>query len=440
MFGFGIPVSQKLQNLLEQNDPPLPQVLEDESCIRAFKSRYTVLIDYLKKRAFKILDIALSDDVNAIKAYQLFSQDNDCLAVEIGDNEELLKEKAEQIFKPETSIVYINRFAFIIQLVVVSKQTLKFDFITHFFNYLHLRAVYGIFEAIFTSSDNQLTELHKEIATGGFLTQLLDYLKSIQDVDTPESEGQICSIYKLIGLMVESQELKPIIKSKDVLEKLLLKFASQSLRVLAEQWAAINLILSEETYDLAEPFVPTLIGYLNIENDKFYPHQVEALRTLAILLPFSELTRNEIQKVDIGTLIYQIAVQFPTYTFAQLAIIQFAKAALPYAEIATPVLEKLFQYTAEVMTKDSALKGARAFVWKLFEEIKAENSEVGTQLIDKIAENAKAELNRMTDLSNKEYGGQVPAPVSFGEDSLGNLSPDQIMALLKFLTGGGASF
>ena len=437
MFSFGIPVSQRLQGLLEQENPSLDEVLEDDSCIRAFKQRYMPLLDYLKNNAFTILNIALSDNPNAIKAYQLFSQENDTLANQIGENTSELENFAKTIFESPSDIVYINRFAFITQLVVVAKQTLQYNFIEQFFKYLHLRAVYGIFEAIFTPGDNQLAALQQEMADDHFVTKLLDYLKTLKDASTPEAEGQICSIYKLIGLMVPSPQLKPEVTKAETVSTLLLEFTNPTERVLAEKWATINLLINDETYTLVEACVNTLLEYLKISGDKFFPHQVEAIRALAKLIPFSETTRNAILGANTPALLTQIASQFQTSTFAQLAIIEFAKASLEHEEIAKPLLTQLFEYAATVMTDDKALTSARAFVWKLFEEIQEASTDSGNAAITDMDPATKELIEKMSATSKAEYGGPVPEPLSFSDDSLGNLSPEQIMALLKFLTGGG---
>ena len=437
MFSFGIPVSQRLQDLLTEDNPSIQQVLEDDSCIRAFKARYGPLLDYLQNNAFTILKTALSDDANAIKAYQLFSQENDVLAKKVGENTNELEEFAKGIFDNPSDIVYINRFAFITQLVVVSTQTLHFNFIEQFFKYLHLRAVYGIFEAIFTPGDNQPLTLQQDMAEEHFVNKLLDYLQTLKEVTTPEAEGQICSIYKLIGLMAQTTTLKPEVTKAETVSALLLDFTHPSERILAEKWATINLLINDETYTLLEASVDTLIDNLQISEDKFFPYQVESIRALAKLIPYSETTRTTIVNASVPTLIRQIAEQFQTYTFAQLAIIEFAKASLNYDSIATPLLNQLFEYAVQVMTGDKPLTSARAFVWKLFEEIKEDNTDCGNAAIGDMDPNTKELIEKMCDLSKAEYGGPVPEPMTFSDDSLGNLSPEQIMALLKFLTGGG---
>ena len=437
MFSFGIPISPALQGLLEQDSPPLEQVLEDDSCIRAFKSRYHPLIEYLKTKAFDILKKALSDDVNALKAYQLFSQENDVLAGQLGDSPTELQSFATTVFAPNADIVYINRFAFITQLVILSKHTLQFDFIENFFKYLHLRSVYGIFEAIFMPSDNSPEPLQNEMAQDGFVTKLVQYLGTLSGASTPEEEGQVCSIYKLIGLMVPAEPFKFVLHSQDVISGLLVNFTSPTERILAEQWATITQLIDENTYQLIEEKVDTLIGYLTILNDKFNPHQVEAIRALANLIPLSESTRNKVVAADVATLLFKIVSQFQSFTFAQLAVIQFAKSSLPYPDIANPVLTKLLEYSASVMTAEKSQANARAFVWQLYEGLKDENSETGNAALAKVPAPAMENIQHMADLASSEYGGAVPDPIQYGEDTLGNLSPEQIMALLKFLTGGG---
>ena len=439
MFGFGLQISQNLQALLESQNPDLKEVIEDESCVRGFKSHYKSLTEFLTDHAYEVLKLALSDEKISIKAYQLFTPETEVLVKKLTEDSEKFEEVAKSIFVPDPNIVSINRFAYITQLAVIAQQKIGFSFIEEFFKFLHLRAVFGIFESIFNKTENTSTDIPKEMVASGLMTKIVDYLTSLKDATSTEAEGQICSIYKLISLFIQAEipEIDEFFKSKEVVEKLLIDFTAATPRILGGKWAAINDVISKENAPLFDSKIDELISYLKVESGApFHPHQVESIRVLTQLAAFSEAVRAKLVEANVAQLVVAIASSYRTFTFAQLAIIDFCIKTLPFSDISGPTVEELLKLASSFIVDDKSIAGSRAFAWQLITELKKSENEVAKEAIEKLEENAKVAYEKIATTIETEYGGPIPEAPQFGEDSLGNLSPEQIMALLKFLTGG----
>ena len=115
-----------------------------------------------------------------------------------------------------------------------------------------------------------------------------------------------------------------------------------------------------------------LISYfkVNEEDASFLPHQVESIRVLTQLATFSEAARVKLVQANVAQLLVAIASKYRTFTFAQLAIIDFCIKTLTFSEIANPTVDGLLKLAASFIVDDKSIAGSRAFSWQLFEELK----------------------------------------------------------------------
>ncbi|EAX99607.1 hypothetical protein TVAG_215070 [Trichomonas vaginalis G3] len=437
MFGFGLPpAAPKLVSLLEEPNPSLQAILSDDSCIRAFRQNFTSLSKFINERAVEVLACALSNDPNALRAYQLFGVENDSLLITISNTPSWLDEVSKEVFNENPDEVYINRFAHITELIALKKPSLLFkdvSYVDKFFPYIHLRAVYGIFESLFVITELSLDEVQNQMSSSDFLEKLLDYLKSISDSQDPYTEGRASSIYKLISLMSNSDKMKPKVQDPKIIPKLLLNFAISDPRILENKWQAVYDVLSESTANLLMPEINTIIGFLDFENT-YYPHQVIAINLLVKLALNLEEVRKILEGAHIEDKFVAILQHFPQYTFAHLAIKNYCIQLKDYKELSVPVIKKIIDFANIAICDDTTAVVTRAIIWELVAECKKQD--VLQDPIAGLSDTAKEILNNLDKLSETQYGGEVPENQPVGDDGLSSLTPEQIMTLLRFLTSG----
>lgn len=433
MFGFGPPPAPpKLVNLLDDPNPNLQSILAEDSCIRAYRQNYSALVKFINERAADVLECALSNDSNALRAYQLFGNENDSLLITISNTPKLLNEASQAVFNENPDEVYINRFAHITELIALKKPSLLFkdvDYVEKFFPYIHLRAVYGIFESCLVPNELSLDELQNQMRSSDFLDKLLDYLKSLADSQDPLTEGRVSNIYKLISLMATDKcKMEPEVQKEANMKKLLVDFTSADPRIQENKWQAISDVLTDVTTPLLTPAVDDIIGFLDIENA--CPQQVIAINLLKKLALKCEDVRTKLQEVHIEDKLISIIQKFPQYTFAHIAIKDFCLELKDFKELSVPVIKKILGYGNTAICDDSTAVVTRALIWKLVAELKEKDEEPLTVLNDQ----AKEALDNLDNIYKAKYGGEEPEQTAVGEDALTSLTPEQIMTLLRFLT------
>lgn len=440
MFGFASPISPQLQGMLQDSNTNLEDVLKEESVQRAFKARYDPLIKYLCDRSTEILDIALGSSPIAFNAFKLFTKDNEALVEAILQDTDNLKRCADLVFQGDIEPVALNRFAHITQLCALHNQQDAFEnlpFIFNFLQYCNYRTVYEIFDAFLAKDDSGNSTIQGEMARNQFVQRLLDALHDLKVCEDPSCEDTIVALLRLVPLIVRVQCLADHVRTGEAIDIFTSDYAIVSRRILAEQWNAAYEVTDKNNISYLEPQFDKLVSFLSVDGP-FLSHQVTAIRVLAKMAAEITSVRSKLTEANIAQKLLDVVSKFPTHTFAQRAVIEFTKTNVADLSFATPIVNALMQF-ASAQVCATRFVDLRAFCWKLYRKLLKNASPELKSLVE--ANVGIESQRRFEELSNirdaeEQYGGKLPEETPGSEEGLANLTPDQIIALLRFLTNG----
>ncbi|OHS97405.1 hypothetical protein TRFO_36356 [Tritrichomonas foetus] len=374
------------------------------------------------------------------KAFSLLSIPNENVINSIFENN-LLTSTAEKLFTTtdEDTIVKINRLAFLTQVCCIHSPALiqnNFSFVTRFLHFCHYRSVIEMFRT-FLGTEEKSRELQHFLLDEKIVDHVLNMIKDspdeISDDPNDEQSQMISALFRLIPLIKSSEVLSDVISTAEAIQIVSKLFSHAPLTVLNAQWAAINAIITEsnsnDAIQLADRFLQMLD---NQDEEAFTPYMESIIQIIQKLVTFNTEFATRIIEWNIGQKLASIIEKYPKHTLAHLTITKFATQTIEVPDFAQAVLPPLYEIAQKGFEPGQPVE-FRAFAFNFQKLIKEQNNQELTQF-EKFDSDTIEKINELTEVVNNPYGGSLPQHPSEEDHDFGNLTPDQLMTLLRFIT------
>ena len=449
MFDFRPALSASLREALNRYDTTVQEVVCDESCLRGFNSNDPALVSFLTDRVSDVLDMALFSDnpKYSAKALALFTKENDAL-IRAAIEENLLAATSASVFTAKPEYPIVSRFAYITQLVCLQEPTNCINNCSYLYDFLPFcgyRLVLGMFEELFQDQEKTETiqmQLHELVDK--LKVNIMDKNLTFTDDINDENAVKMAGYYQLISVIKDAELFKDSLRNADTLLILARQFDVLNITVLDSQWKTLSELVTPENANALQSIVQsTLIPLLSrVDNPTFlHQYQVSLLYVILAVAQANEQIRKYLIDLNFHVELREIVAQFPHHTLAHMAVSNFILQSAKMVEFECLILSVMLPFCENILSQETPIIELRAFVWDLLVKIKKaiENNEVSDKFKETFAafdEECNKKLDELTQISESEYGGKLPETNdTIGEeDGLNNLSPEQIMQLLKFLT------
>lgn len=356
----------------------------------------------------------------------------------------ILKEKAEKILGGNFDPVVINRFAMITQNCCLTHPDLAIEhcpFLVQLLHHVKYRSVYDTF-ANFLSTDQKAKNLQDRLYDVQFFQEYLKVIDSLPN-EIPETDVEyISALFKLAPCFQGTEKFKELSESPDAIQVIFHLFEHAPSAVLNSQWSSLSsLINTTNIQDSAiQGFFQRVVNQLTELDNYFYAYQAYAIKVLETYITVDEL-RLKLVEFEFGTKLNQIINSYPKHTLALNSVISFVLEAIKYQDIRQYFIDSIVPVAGSIIEK-SDLVESRAFAWGVFKKLSAHYTEYPG--LKELVDNANStneesidkleEINKVVD-AQEQYGGELPQPNN-EDDTLSNMTQDQLMALLRFITGG----
>ncbi|OHT10897.1 hypothetical protein TRFO_19694 [Tritrichomonas foetus] len=364
---------------------------------------------------------------------------NDSIIQKIFDKD-ALETISTHIFGETDDLVIINRFALIVQTCCIAKPDLakgKCSFIYKFLKFVHYKTVFEMFKVFLTPEDKPRF-VQQFLFEDKLFDHFLDCIAELP-VSFPESPDDIicqkvASLFKLVPLFKGSPSFESVVCSEDSVDKFSREFINPPQIILNAQYAALASVANEESKDFIISRLDTrLFSLLEAETTSFMPYQESIIIILQQLAVASPEFAQRLIDWDIGHKFANFIEKFPRHTILHHTITNFAVATIENPNLARCVLQPLYQLTAKCFEEGQHVE-MRAFAWNLQRAIREKTQDFND--LEDTNEELIEKYNALSNVVSNPYGGSLPPQPSDDADELGNLTPEQLMALLRFITGG----
>ena len=451
MFDFRPAISSALRDLLNSGDATIEEVLLEESCKRAFNSNDSALVSFISNHASEVLETAIFSENPklASKALALFSKDNNVLVLQVIENKNL-ENIAKEVFTETPDSKAVSRFAAITQLACLQEPRNCLENCPYIFDFIPFcgyKLVLGMFEEFFTDEESgvavqsSIQELSQKIKE-----RILGENTFTEDVND-ENAIRVAGYFKLLSLAKDSDIFKEAIRTKEMIDAISREFPVRNISVLDAQWTTVSQLVNAENVAAltgkVESLIIPLLSYVD-EEKYFHQYQVSILNVLLVIAQADEQVRKRLIEINFHIALYDIISHFPHHTLAHIAVSNFIFHSTKMVEFEKLILTRMLPFCEDIMNNENAPVELRAFVWDLITKFKKAidegvMSDSFKETFAAFDDAAMSKIISMNEICESEYGGKLPEKNDYAneEDGLGNLSPEQIMQLLKFLTGGG---
>ena len=254
------------------------------------------------------------------------------------------------------------------------------------------------------------------------------------DPDDPTNQF-LASLFKLIPFFKESSVFSEQICSVDAMKVISKRFINAPSSILSTQWAALSTIVNEENCQ-------TLIQLLNdrffdlltqVNDNKFMLYQEYIIRFIQKAATFQDEFCAELIQKNLGNELATLLMKFPRHTLLHLAVKNLVEGVIEKDELVKNILQPIYDNCTQNFNQQPV--EFKAFLWNLEKTVKDAKNDKYNNLESFEAETQK-ELDRVTEIVSNTYGGDVPSPQNDDMDDISNLSPDQLLALLRLITSG----
>jgi len=475
MFDFLSPISATLTEKLESPNPVMEEILEEPSCLRAFRSNSENLVRYFVNNAQTLVDLCFDLEKQQIstKAYNILSIENLTLQRKLMDDD-LLQAIADKIF-PTKEPICINRFAVITKNCCNAFPGQTFvhcsNFLDQFIEFMAQPSVYEMFISFFIPNYDDDKTLAQNFLERDFQNHFISAISSAPKEFSSEfgdpNVPYLAALFKFFAEIASNKNswdlFSSSISTPTTINILATTFQDAPPYLLGYQYATIKTIATHSLEKFAF-LTPRLISFTQVSSDSnaFHEHQVYAINLLASLAK-EELDRKEngesieslliegkspidlMYEANIISSIADIVRRFPGHTIAHSAISTFIlsfkdvkiseendQEAKVEEKFKVSIFETLVTLLNEILGESKRAE-QKAFAWNLVKALLKEDVSLKYKL--KLNEQATTQNNRLNDIYNKEnYGGELPEKPQ--DDIPGNITPEQMMMLIRLLTGG----
>lgn len=378
------------------------------------------------------------------RAFNLLSTPNEQVIHALLENN-VLSQEAEKIFQQENSnLILINRLAAITQACCIDTESAsKCTFIPNFLNFCMYRSVYEMFKTFLTSEDKK--DVQAFLLQEGFAGKVLEQIQKIPETlptsqDDPSVQNLI-NLFRIIPFFKDSSEgLSASIATPEAVTILSRAFQPNETSVLNYQWAALASIVNASTFQAIEGLSDRFFGIIDNQTYPYFTSYVESI--IKIMSQLMTLDKDFAQKLidwECGKKLGQLILNYPKHTLGHLAITNFALKTLEITDVpqlASSVLIPLFEIV-QTSFQDEQPAEFRAFGFNLQKTVndKIKENNLAVEL-PALNQETQDKIQNLTKIVTEPYGGDLPVQNTEETDELGNLTPEQLMILLRFITGG----
>lgn len=451
MFEFFNPISPALREKLEQPDVTLVDLLEDDGCAKAFSHGFDPLISFFLENSEELLTMALNlEDKLSSKAFKIISTQNENFHRAFFKSG-ILSQKVDTVLVNDVDPVVVNRFAMLTQVCCLTASEFvseNCDFLKKFIPFLKHRSVYEMFAGwILVKRDNEdqgttnaKAAVQEFIKADGFVDALLETIAQLPD--SGFEAHYVSTLFKTITLFKESATLLPAISTNDAVKILVRNFENADLVVLNAQWAAVAAALNGSNISVIVDQIPRFVAMLERPEEEtfFSAYQLSAIQILTKIITEDMTQAGAFVEAKVPQMLAAILRRYRRHTLAAYNVTEFTLGVLSKVKemdaLAELIMDTIVPVAVEFANEEASIE-ERAFGWNLLMKLEDLNETIQNKLqeIESYTPAVKDLVMRMKSCSEARYGGEKPVdPVDDG-GQLGNLSQEQLLALLRFITG-----
>lgn len=435
---FMSPITPQLREKLQNEDTTIEEVLNDDSCTRAYEQAVESIVDFFWHRAEELLNLSLSTENRDLstKAFVIITMPS----AEIWQtlvSSDLLMRKSETILVPTASTISISRFAAIAQHCCMCTPQLvpeKCPFLKQMIRFVHFRSVYDMFLAFF-NNDAKSSVIREVLRDWNFVSEIFNALR-----EAPSSPPEIRNTYtaallKLLSRVKEAELFDQAFASEDAIRALLSDFPDPTVLVLDAQWQIISNVIIPENAAPVRAILPNLVKMLAPHDGRFSCYQISILEVIEKFITFDDAADTGKTLLDAGLpdALATIVKDLGTHTLAtrRVSLLCLSLLKSKASALASVVLPRVAEIASEyVMSEDVSLE-ERAFGWNLFTELKASEIPLSEELTQIITEDLQTRIDDMNRIADEEFGGALPTMSGFADEPM---MSQELLALLRLLS------
>ena len=435
---FMSPITPQLREKLQNENTTIEEVLNDDSCTRAYEQAVESIVDFFWHRAEELLNLSLSTENRDLstKAFVIITMPS----VEIWQtlvSSDLLMRKSETILVPTASTISISRFAAIAQHCCMCTPQLvpeKCAFLKQMIRFVHFRSVYDMFLAFF-NNDAKSSVIREVLRDWNFVSEIFNALR-----EAPSSPPEIRNTYtaallKLLSRVKEAELFDQDFASEDAIRALLSDFPDPTVLVLDAQWQIISNVIIPENAAPVRAILPNLVKMLAPHDGRFSCYQISTLEVIEKFITFDDAADTGKTLLDAGLpdALVTIVKDLGRHTLAtrRVSLLCLSLLKSNASALASVVLPRVAEVASEyVMSEDVSLE-ERAFGWNLFTELKASEIPLSEELTEIITEDLQTRIDDMNRVADEEFGGALPTATGMLDEPM---MSQELLALLRLLS------
>lgn len=405
----------------------------------------------MRKHIQELLDLALTKDSEespnlSTKAFTLLSTPNEMIFKSLFEDNIFFSAVEKVLGGDSIDIIIVNRLAVITQTCCINypENIRQCNFIPRFLQFCRYRSVFEMFKAFLTTEDKK--EVQAFLQEEGFPGKLLEHIKNTEEPleNNPDSPSvqNLVQLFRLIPLIKGCEVLAPSVTDENAIAILSHKFTNDIQEVLNKQWEAIASIVTDKNVKNIEGLSDSYLEILgNPELPLFTPQVESIIKIIGQVITYDNEYAQKLVDWEIGKKLANIIDRFPRHTLAHLTITNFALTALDvpnFPDLVDAVLKPLYAAAAKSFQDDKPAE-FRGFGFNFHTSVLKKMKEKNLQPVPlEFCFNPETiqKIEKLTKVVDNSYGGELPQPQNEEADELGNLTPEQLMALLRFITGG----
>lgn len=441
MFNFFSPISTSLTQKLDSPNPVMKDILEESTCQRAFSNNVESVVKFFSERASELVSTCfdLSAPELSTKAYGILCQNNQDLNKLILE-QDILPSISNKVFENPDPIC-ISRLATVVKICITtlpSKISGYFNFLQRFTEYIYLPSVTEMFTNFFTNKVISQDFLNRDFQNT-FLTIIQSTPVKFEEGLEGELIRRVNGSFKFLSLILSNPESSMIFETPicapQNIEILLRHFDEPPEYVLEQQYNLLNIIVEKKPQDIAratQQFLDCL--QFNPDTKNIHQYQISALQILTKLIKQEAVIEDKTvadivisdhlpQKLVIGAKI------FSCHTILHSAISNFVIESQSHPSLKSDVMNSFVPFISEIFNNaPEQTVQLRGFAWNLTKKI--------IEIDPDVRQNIPMDFyERLDEIVNSSYGGEVPQNVASDEDVINSLTPQQLATLFRLLTG-----
>lgn len=448
-FDFMQPMPEILHAKIEQDN--FEDVLNDPACFRAYNHSAEPIMEFFRMHLLDLLDLALDpnaeDRTLSTKAFQILTTGKEALHRELLERDRLA-ERVERVLCDKPDLVVVNRFATITQVACICAPDLvdeKCAFLKKMIPYMNYRCVFDMFSAFLSKAqDEEKSRAVCEVLKNeGFLENFLEAITALPKDNIEPQVDYARALFKLVPLINSAPPFAQAFVTESAIDTLMREFDNEPVSLLGDRWKAICEVICDENKKFLIPRVKDMVALIDIgDRTRYSAYQLSVIETLEKLLQIEDNKGlcAQLLELNFPDKLIAIVTTFRKHTLAhrQVANIALTIHDIASEDLARPLVSGLIKVAVDFLSDEQSRTEENAFAWKFLHDIRERGeNKLGAALLaeggEGVATVYKAKVDEMDKIVAESYGGALPEP----DEGYGEFSQEQLLALLRFITGGG---